>query len=78
MLHRLSCAGAMALVLLPIGGLSHYAHADMPAVVVANHGGWTWLGMGMVTEPGAISLIFMGGLWLLLRGCSKYRRRSSG
>lgn len=67
----------MALVLLPIGGFSHYAQADMHAVAEVHHGGCAWLGVGMVTEPGAISLIFMGGLWLFLRGYGKYCRRRS-
>lgn len=64
----------MAMVLLPIGGLSHYAQADMPTVAEANTGGWSWLGVGMVPEPGAMGLIFMGGLWLFLRGYSRYCR----
>lgn len=78
MLHRLSCAAAMALVLLPIGGLSYYAQADMYAITAAHHGGCTWLGGGMVTEPGAIGLIFMGGFWLFLRGYGKYCCRRPG
>ena len=74
MLHRLSCLAAMAMVLLPIGGLSHYAQADMHTVAAASPGGWSWLGVGMVAEPGAMSLIFMGGLWLFLRGYGRYCR----
>jgi len=78
MLHRLSCVAAMALVLLPIGGLSRYAQADMYAAAAAHHGHLTWLAMGMVGEPGAISLIFMGGLWLFLHRRGRSCRRGPG
>jgi hypothetical protein len=64
----------MAMVLLPIGGLSHYAQADMHTAAGANTGGWPWLGVGMVPEPGAMGLVLMGGLWLFLRGYGRYCR----
>ncbi len=67
----------MALVLLPIGGLSHYAQADMHTVAASQPGGLSWLGVGMVAEPGAMGLIFMGGLWLFLRGYGRYCRGAS-
>ena len=67
MLSRLSCMLAMAMVLLPIGGLSHYAQADMPPAAVAWQGGGTWFRLGIVTEPGTAGLVFMGVLWFLVR-----------
>ncbi len=67
MLMRLSCMMAMAMVLLPIGGLSYRAQADMPAVATACHNGGAWLGIGIVTEPGTAGLIFMGVLWFVVR-----------
>ncbi len=78
MLKRFSCVAAMAMVLLPIGGLSHNAHADMHKVGGLTHGNWSWLGLGMVTEPGAMSLLLMGGLWMAVRLYGKYCRRASG
>ena len=75
MLTRLSCMVAMAMVLLPIEGLSYRAQADMPPVAAAYHGGGTWLGLGIVTEPGAAGLIFMGVLWFLVR---RYGMRCHG
>jgi len=78
MLMRLNCLLAMALVLLPIGGLSYRAQADIPPVAPAcQHGAW-WLGVGILTEPGAAGLIFMGVLWLLVRRYGARRRGTAG
>jgi hypothetical protein len=78
MLMRLSCVLAMAMVLLPIGGLSYRAQADMPAVASACHGGGAWPGLGIVTEPGAAGLIIMGVLWFLVRRYGIGRRGRAG
>ena len=78
MLTRLSCMVAMAMVLLPIEGLSYRAQADIPPVASAYHGGGTWLGLGIVTEPGAAGLIFRGVLWFLVRYYGMRCRRAAG
>lgn len=78
MLMRLSCMVAMAMVLLPIGGLSYRAQADMPPIVAAYHGGGAWLGLGIVTEPGTAGLIFMGVLWFVVRRYGMRRRGTAG
>jgi hypothetical protein len=69
---------AMAMVLLPIEGLSYRAQADMPPVAAAYHGGGAWLGLGIVTEPGTAGLIFMGVLWLVVRRYGMRCRGSAG
>jgi len=56
---------AMAIVLLPIGGLTYHAQANSPAQAAAPCG--QWLPLGFAVEPGAIGLLLMGGLWLLVR-----------
>ena len=78
MLTRLTCMMAMAMVLLPIGGLSYHAQADMPAVTSACPNGGAWLGIGIVTEPGTAGLIFTGVLWFVVRRCSVRRRGAAG
>ena len=78
MLMRLSCIVAMAMVLLPIGGLSYRAQADMHAVTSACPNGGAWLGIGIVTEPGTAGLIFMGLLWFAVRRYAARRRGVAG
>jgi hypothetical protein len=69
---------AMAMVLLPIGGLSYRAQADMPAATSACQNGGAWLGIGIVTEPGTAGLIFMGVLWFVVRRYGIRRRGTAG
>ncbi len=78
MLTRLSCLVAMAMVLLPIGGLSYCAQADIPYAASAWRDGGARLGLGIVTEPGAAGLIFMGVVWFLVRRYGIARRGTSG
>jgi hypothetical protein len=78
MLTKLSCLLAMAMVLLPIGGLSYNAQADIPAAASACQNGGAWLGIGIVTEPGTAGLIFMGVLWFVVRRYGLRGRGSAG
>ena len=67
MLIRWSRLAAMAMVLLPIGGLSYNAQADIPVQAAAQNLGAAWQGLGMLAEPGTAGLIFMGSLWFVVR-----------
>ena len=63
MLILWSRLAAMAIVLLPIGGLTYHAQANPPAEAAAPCGGW----FGFAAEPGMMGLLMMASLWLLVR-----------
>lgn len=64
---------AIAMVLLPVGGITYHAQADVSAQsATASAGGWFIL--SVMAEPCAVGVIFLGSLWLLVRCVGRSRQ----